>query len=182
MINNKRNFISYTTIGDRVKIEYLNENCFMIYLNKFYLKEAQFGNKIDLELYFKSFFLTLKKYYGINMEGFYTIDVYKDKFYGMILKVKKEDFDYFDEDTIDMKLRVKETSLLYEIQEEVFPKKLMTCGNFFKDKTKLYYKLEKEVSAYDLGLLEEYTKIKIDTSYILEHAKKISKEIITIML
>ncbi len=159
-----------------MKIEYLSEQCFMIYLNKFYLKEVSFQNKIDLELYFKSFFLKLKNCYGITMEGFYTIDVYKDKYYGMILKIKREDFDYFDDEMIDMKLRIKDIHVLYELKDEMFLKQLIPFGSFWKDKHHLYYKLEEEVSYSLLGMLEEYTHLVIDTGSILEQAKRIRKD------
>lgn len=165
-----------------MKIEYLSEQCFMIYLNKFYLKEVSFQNKIDLELYFKSFFLKLKNYYGITMEGFYIIDVYKDPFYGMILKIKKEDFDYFDEEMIDMKLRIKDIHVLYEIKDEIFLKELLSYGSFWKDKNRLYYKLEQEVSPILLGMLEECANLVIDTGSMLEQAKKIKIDKLRLML
>lgn len=161
-----------------LKIEYINDDCFIICLNKFYLKEAHFEDKMDLELYFKSFFLKLKKYYGIKMEGFYIIDVYKDVFYGMILKIRKEDFDYFDCDIIDMKLRIKNITLLYEIEEESFPHRLIKRGKFYKEGSHLYYKLEKDIPGVLLGMLEENTKLIIDTETILKYAKEIDSEVI----
>lgn len=161
-----------------MKIEYISEDYFMIYLNKFYLKEAHFESKIDLELYFKSFFLTLKKHYGIKMDGFYTIDVYRDSFYGMILKVKKEDFDYFDIDMIDMKLRIRDVVFLYALEDEIFSRKLLEVGNIYSYNEHMYYKPNKEMSNILLGQLEEYTTIVFDTEEILEKAKKIDSKII----
>ena len=92
-----------------MKIEKISENSFNVYLNKFYLKNSDLETKTDLEEYFKSFFLTLKKYYHISMEGFYVIQVYQDSYYGMVLHIVKEDFEYFDLEVVDMRIRLKKS-------------------------------------------------------------------------
>ena len=145
-----------------LRIELLSEDSFNIYLNKFYFKELELTNKLDLELYFKSLFLKLKKKYNMKMECFYIIDVYKDKYYEMVLKIKKEDFSYFDDNTVDMRIRIKDKTFYYQLLDIDNLKLFNSFGYIYQNKDKLYLKINKNLNYYYLGLLEENSKIIFD--------------------
>ena len=157
-----------------MKIEKLSENRFQIYLNKFYTQEKDLRTDEDLEEYFKSFFLTLKDHYHISIEGFYVIQVFKDSFYGMVLQMAKEDFDYFDLEVVDMRIRIKNGDFLYRFHEEDGLKRLSLFGDLYKDQDQIYLKVTKPLNVYQLGMIEEFTTlIYQDTDQIIKRAKKI---------
>lgn len=157
-----------------MKIEKLSESRFQVYLNKFYIKEKELETDEDLEEYFKSFFLTLKNHYHISMEGFYIIQVYQDPFYGMVLQITKEDFDYFDLEVVDMRIRIKKVDFLYRFHEEDGIQKLSTFGDLYKDQDQIYLKITKPLDLYQLGMIEEFTTlIYQDTDQILKRAQYI---------
>ena len=83
----------------------VNDDKLIIYMTNKYLKYKNIDNIDKIEEYFKDIFLILRDNYNILIRGFYNIDVYIDKRYGIILELKKEelDFDYY-EDQIDMKI------------------------------------------------------------------------------
>ena len=76
-----------------MKVSIEDENNFIVFLNnkKFFLDD-----KDDLEQQFKSIFNDIKLRYQFDVSGYYDIIVYKDKIYGMILSMKKEDIEYLD--------------------------------------------------------------------------------------
>lgn len=157
-----------------MKIEKISENSFNVYLNKFYLKNSDLETKTDLEEYFKSFFLTLKKYYHISMEGFYVIQVYQDSYYGIVLHIVKEDFEYFDLEVVDMRIRLKKSCFLYHLEDEDGLESLLSFGDFYQINDHLYLKLNKDLNNYQLGQLEEFTTLIFeDTDLLLKQAKAI---------
>lgn len=102
-----------------MKIVNLDENCMIIFLNKLYLRELNFDVREDLEEYFKELFLKLKKYYAINISGYYNINVYIDKDYGLVINLNKEDIEYYDyfDNQIDMRISLKDSKFLYRIDD-----------------------------------------------------------------
>ena len=71
----------------------INDEIIKIYLNKDYLKYKNYDIS-KIEDSFKQIFETLKYCYNIEINGFYDIDVYIDKNYGIIIEMKKEDIDF----------------------------------------------------------------------------------------
>ena len=73
-----------------------------------------------LEDKFHDIFLSLRNLYDIQVEGYYKIDIYKNKYYGMIVEIKKEEIDYFDyfDNQIDMRISIHDDNLiLYEFDD-----------------------------------------------------------------
>ena len=102
-----------------MKIVNQDENCMTIFLNKHYIRDLNFDIKNDLESYFKNLFLKLKRYYDINISGYYNIEVYIDDNYGLIMKLNKEEIEYYDyfDNQIDMRISIKNNKFLYSIMD-----------------------------------------------------------------
>lgn len=102
-----------------MKLNLIDENEIIIYLNKYYILDINFKDKDELEDYFRCLFLNLKKNYNISFNGYYLISVYVDNFYGCVISLEKEDFEYYDSFTnqIDMRISVIDTFFLYEIDD-----------------------------------------------------------------
>lgn len=100
-----------------MKISYLTADSLVVYLNKYYLEKLDVTNKLEMATYFKKLFLLLRKYYGVKLEGYYQIQVLVNKEYGVILKIKNIDGDYFkvEQGMIEMKICLNlDTLILYE--------------------------------------------------------------------
>ena len=61
-----------------MKINIIDENNFVIFLNKSLYKELNIENQENLEANFKNIFRKLKERYQIDVNGYYNITVYKD--------------------------------------------------------------------------------------------------------
>ncbi len=59
----------------------------------------------------------LNKYYNIEFKSSYILDLYVNKYYGMILEIDKKSFSLYD-NVVNLKLNIKKDSLfLYEIED-----------------------------------------------------------------
>ena len=94
-------------------------NDFIVFFNKLESSNINFKNSRDLELYFKKFFLKIKKLYDIDVSGSYDITVYVDDDFGILLDVIKEDSSFYD-DTVDMKIIVSSyNKFVYKINRDI---------------------------------------------------------------
>lgn len=102
-----------------MKIVNQDENCMTIFLSENYIKDLNFDIKKDLEDYFKKLFLKLKRHYDINVSGYYNIEVYIDDNYGLIMKLNKEEIEYYDyfDNQIDMRISIKNNKFLYSVMD-----------------------------------------------------------------
>ena len=93
----------------------INDGKFIVFLNKY--NKIDFENKLKLEKYFRNLFTTIKDKYNIEVNGYYDINIYNDKNYGVIIEIESEDLDYYNYfNQIDMEINVLKDSLfLYEI-------------------------------------------------------------------
>lgn len=143
----------------------------IIYINKCNLLDIDMHDKNDLELYFKSLFLKLNDNYGIKARGFYEINVYQDKYYGIILSLQKEEVDdyiYFN-NGIDMCIKVNDqNSFLYEVDDYFFlDDKLLKCIDILHYNDKIYIKIKEQLDEVDNTKLIEHTKeIVYNNTYI----------------
>ncbi len=113
----------------------VNDDKLIIYMTNKYLKYKNIDNIDKIEEYFKDIFLILRDNYNILIRGFYNIDVYIDKRYGIILELKKEelDFDYY-EDQIDMKITFHYKKFLLKINDiERYKKIYLYKKNYYVD-------------------------------------------------
>lgn len=82
------------------------------------LKKVNFKDIEAVESYFRTILLKLKEVYGLEIKGFYNIYVYVDKKEGMVLKLEKENFDYYDNfHQIEMRIIKEDVNFLYEVED-----------------------------------------------------------------
>lgn len=129
----------------------------------------------ELESRFRDIFLHLKNLYDIEIEGYYKIDIYKDKYYGMIVEMKKEEFEYFDyfENQIEMRISIHEANtILYEFDDFFFlTPPLLQKMTFYMYHDKIYGEVKEDISKIDGACLQEHSlSIIYDsiTKYILQ--------------
>ena len=72
-----------------MSIKFIDDLTMDIYVKKELINELDFNDKDTLEKYLKKLFKTLKNKYSITIEGFYDIDVYIDKYYGVVFHLEK---------------------------------------------------------------------------------------------
>lgn len=144
-----------------MKLEFTDNNHFIIYLMKNIIKKVDFNNKDDVEKYFQKLFKRLKKYYHIDIQGYYSIKMYLDKYYGIVLDIQKEDIDYYDylTNTVDMKVTTIETSFMYEIKDLNIVQKLKSSVRVYKYHNKLYIQLIELLNEQEMMMLMENSLI-----------------------
>ena len=100
-----------------MKIDFKN-NTYIVFLNKYNIIDMDFSNTKALESDLKNLLLRLKKYYKIDIKGYYNITVYIDEYYGAVLKIE-EDNDYYDyfEDSIAIRMKKVKSKFLYEVDD-----------------------------------------------------------------
>ena len=158
-----------------MKIEYIQDTI-IIYIHTYNQNDMNFSNKEKVEQYFRQLFLKLKKNYGIALSGFYHIKVYTDPYYGAILILEKEDFEYYPsfDETLDMQIIIDDMKkILFRCED---------CLDFFKKNCLIYeyqssYYIElkcKENTQFMGKLLEMATPIfGEDVENVLRYGKKI---------
>lgn len=149
-----------------MKIEYLNDYNFYLYLNKEYIIDLELDNKESIEKYFKMMFMKLKKNYHIDIYGYYNIRVYANNNYGIIVDVFKLSDDYFKmpNNKIDIKIAIdKDNVFIYEIDDYFFARKYdRNIKNiYFKDQ-KYYVELNDEIDDTFYFHLMEHSNIIFD--------------------
>ena len=140
-----------------MNIKFIDDLTFDIYLKKELMNNIDLNNKEDLENYLKKLFKILKDKYYIKVEGFYNITIYKDKYYGIIIHLEKEDIDYYDyfKNQVDMRLVVIDTDFLYLVEDIPKSDKFKIIIN----NNNIYLKIIKELTNLEMMNLIENSKI-----------------------
>lgn len=149
-----------------MKILFLNDREFILFLNEFYSSELDLESKENLEKYFRKLFLKIHKYYNIVLTGYYNIHLYHDMNYGVIIKINREDLDYYDYfdngvDMVDMCILVeKQDGFLYRFEDylEVEPN-ILKKGMLYRYQNKFYLRLKEKVRTMELGKVLEFSEI-----------------------
>ncbi len=107
----------------------------------------------------KEIFMKLKKFYNINIFGFYNIEAYIDKFYGTILKVYKDnELDLFYKQ-IDMHIVIdRDKSFLYKVNDFFFIKKLSNFNIYYYDNS-FYLEIIKKITNKEMYNLIENSEM-----------------------
>lgn len=139
----------------------MNDDEIIVFLNKRYFVDLDFENEQSLEEQFKKIFQTLTKDYNVENSGYYNIDIYKDNNYGLILKIIKEESEYYNYFTnqIDMNINIHKDDFLYEIDYISLDKKILNYVKTFKYKNKIYLKIIKDIDDITLGYIVEMSEI-----------------------
>lgn len=142
-----------------MSIKFITDLIFDIYVKKYLIKDIDFSSKEDLEKYLKKLFKILKNKYNINIEGFYNITVYIDKYYGIILHLEKEEIDYYDyyKNQVDMRLITIDTDFMYQVDDIPF-NILSKLKINIKDKN-IYLTIKEELTDIEMMNLIENSKI-----------------------
>ena len=125
-----------------------DEQKYIVYL---YKKQEipDFKNKEKLEEYFRNLFLLLNENYDLDICGYYNLYVFLDSFYGMILEIEKEDYDYFEslDNQVDMRITLdKESVFLYQVSDLfLLNKSILQKGNIYYYQKEFYYEIKKDL-------------------------------------
>lgn len=162
-----------------MKVEKLDDDKLIVFLNNIYLKKNNFILKNNIEKYFKDLFLKLNEFYDIKINGFYDIKIYQDKLFGIILELKKEDIDFYGyyDDHIDMKIKImnKEKFVFKLDKFNIIDSSIFRYCKLYILKNNLYIVPKKTISDILLGfLLENSTIIYGEEAYkIINRARLI---------
>lgn len=129
--------------------------------------------QINLENFFKKLFIKFKEDYHIELNGYYSINIYIDKFYGSVIEIENEDLDYYNYfNQIDMEVKLNDNVFLYEIDYEYLNKSIINNSNIYKLKDKLYIQVKDNNI---LNKILEYSNIIYGEKikYILRNSKKV---------
>lgn len=132
----------------------INDNNIIVFLN--HKIKINFDSKIELENYLKELFKKLNINYNLEIFGYYNVDIYLDKLYGVIISLEKEDIDYidYDKETIDMRIVIHRKEFVYELYD-IF----INNYQIIKYKNKYYVKLDNDKDDYKLSNLLEHSKV-----------------------
>ena len=158
-----------------MKINIIDDNHMVIYI-KGSSNNIDFSNEINLEKTFEKLFKNLKNYYNFILKGFYNINIYRDKFYGSILEINKEDIPYYDylDNHIDMQFNLnKNINFLFQVDDYYFlTKELKNKIIVYLYKDKIYIQIRENIDSILIGKLMEFGKIIYkDIDFIINHSK-----------
>ena len=151
-----------------MKVEVIS-NGYIIYLNQFNLIDIDFKNMDILEDSFKKLLKKLNNYYHIDINGYYNINVYVDSYYGAILQIEKESldyYDYFESDTIAMRIKKIDADFLYEVEDFLFAKDFLNKFKLITKNNHIYLKIIDDLSYKEYLLLTEMSKIVYDKTLL----------------
>lgn len=156
-----------------MKVSIEDENNFIVFLNN---KKFNFEDKEKLEDYFKEIFNEIKKRYNFEVSGYYDIVVYNDKLYGMILTMKKEEFEYYDyfDNQVEMKIVISPyNEFIYKLENNDLNIKLNNC-DIFLYKGNIYILPNKDIKNIEFGYILEYTTVIYghEAEEIIKNVKK----------
>ena len=142
-----------------MSIKFIDEITFDIYIKKDLVDNIDFNNKDDLEKYLKKLFKILKNKYDILIEGFYDITVYKDKYYGVVIHLEKEDLEYYSyfRNQVDMRIITVESEFLYLVDD--IPYNIFDKISILVKDNEIYLKIKKELTKLEMMQLLENSRI-----------------------
>ena len=142
-----------------MSIKFIDNLTLDIYIKKELIDNIDFNSKDDLEKYLKNLFKTLKNKYNIVIEGFYDITVYKDKYYGVIFHLEKDDVEYYDyfKNQVDMRIITIDIEFLYLVDD--IPSNLLEKVNVLIHDNEIYLKIKKELTKLEMMKLLEISKV-----------------------
>ena len=135
-----------------MKVEMLS-NTIIVYL----LDNKKYNEDSDIKKILINVFDNLKKYYNITFDSDYNLELYINRYYGMILEItENEDFIY--DDIVNLKLNVlRDTLFLYEVDD---PLEYINYEIYYYN-DKFYVNAKKE----DIDLIENSNLVYGDIVY-----------------
>ena len=146
-----------------MRLEKLNDDNLIVFLNKIYINKYKLSIKDNLEDYFRNLFKILSDYYNIEIRGYYNIKIYEDNIYGFIIDIKREEIDFYNyyDDHIDMKINIiKNNKFIFQIDDcSLIEHNILKYIRLLKEHKNLYFVPKKTINQYGLGYIEENCKI-----------------------
>lgn len=143
-----------------MKIDFIN-NTYIVYLNKYNIINFDFNNTSILEDNLRNLLMRLKKYYKLDIRGYYNIVIYIDDYYGVILEISEDDnyYDYFS-DTVSLRMKKNKTRFKYEVEDISY----ISIDKFkiSNRKDKIYLEIIDDLSEKEYLELIEISKIIYD--------------------
>lgn len=135
-----------------MKVEMLS-NTIIVYL----LDNKKYNEDSDIKKILINVFDNLEKYYNITFTSDYNLELYINRYYGMILEIKEnEDFIY--DDIVNLKLNVlRDTLFLYEVDD---PLEYINYEIYYYN-DKFYINAKRE----DINLIEDSNLVYGDIVY-----------------
>lgn len=135
-----------------MKVEMLS-NTIIVYL----LDNKKYNEDSDIKKILINVFDNLEKYYNITFTSDYNLELYINRYYGMILEIKEnEDFIY--DDIVNLKLNVlRDTLFLYEVDD---PLEYINYEIYYYN-DKFYVNTKRE----DINLIEDSNLVYGDIVY-----------------
>ena len=152
----------------------LQDNKIIVFLNN--KEKINFEDEDKINKYFKKLFIKLNKRYNLEFIGYYNIDIYKNK-YGIILDIVEEDLDYYNYfNQIDMKINIKNSDFLYQINYDFIDNDLLKNTICYKNYDNIYLKIKNDIDDITLSKLIEYSKVIYgkQAQEILSKSKKVN--------
>ena len=135
-----------------MKVEMLSDKI-IVYL----LDNKKYNEDSDIEKILVKVLGDLEKYYAIDFTNDYSLELYINKYYGMILELK-DNSDFIDDDIVNIKLNVLRNVLfLYEVDD---PLEYMDYEIYYYD-DRFYVNAKKE----DINLIENSNLVYGDIVY-----------------
>ena len=152
-----------------MKIIINNEDSFILFFNK--LNDIDLNDNYEEE--FKNIFLRLKKYYNIDIYGFYNVIVYINNYYGIILKIEKDkDLDIFYKQ-VDMHIIIeKDYTILYKIKDYFFIENLENYNIYYYNDY-FYLEIKKYLKNKEMFNLIENSEIIFENINIIKNKGKL---------
>lgn len=135
-----------------MKVEMLS-NTIIVYL----LDNKKYNEDSDIKKILINVFDNLEKYYNITFTSDYNLELYINRYYGMILEIKEnEDFIY--DDIVNLKLNIlRDTLFLYEVDD---PLEYINYEIYYHN-DKFYVNAKRE----DINLMENSNLVYGDIVY-----------------
>ena len=135
-----------------MKVEMLS-NTIIVYL----LDNKKYNEDSDIKKILINVFDNLEKYYNITFTSDYNLELYINRYYGMILEIKEnEDFIY--DDIVNLKLNIlRDTLFLYEVDD---PLEYINYEIYYYN-DKFYVNAKRE----DINLIEDSNLVYGDIVY-----------------
>ena len=135
-----------------MKVEMLS-NTIIVYL----LDNKKYNEDSDIKKILINVFDNLEKYYNITFTSDYNLELYINRYYGMILEIK-DDEDFIYDDIVNLKLNIlRDTLFLYEVDD---PLEYINYEIYYYN-DKFYVNAKRE----DINLIEDSNLVYGDIVY-----------------
>ncbi len=139
----------------------IDENI-VVFLDKIYLQNLDLTDQKVIEKKLIKLINKIQNKYIIDLNGYYNVFIYKDKNYGLIIDMKKEELEYLDyfNNQIELNIELIEDSFLYKV-DDIFNinKTLLSKFVIYKDGETIYLKAKNDLNSIELGTILENGEI-----------------------